>query len=206
MSHDFILSITGAHVRNAQEQLGNMYEVEKYLKDDINYNNQEEGIFYSNVCHGILFLYSLTAALDSIVVFVAKKKGCKKSSYGERVKFLQAKRIISVDKKTLSKCRELRKTRNLVTHWEKNLSRTLGSMNYLPYMFGNVEPKSKYELLISRLNKLKLEQYWDAYSALLDNIINNEEPQDNQLVALFLKTVQQGNIVFEDCGFIKSYN
>lgn len=204
MAHDFIFSIIGAHVNNANEQLERMFEVEKYSRQDINYNQQENEIFNTNVKHGILFVYSLNAALESIVCFLSDDRGYNKCNcigeFYERVTFLESKKVISVNEDILSRCYELRKTRNLVTHWEKNLSKSLGSMNYLPYMFGNVSPEDDHELLISRLNKSNINNYLDSFYKLLDNIISNESNSRNTGTVYFLETIKSGNLIFEDMG------
>ncbi|WP_042357702.1 hypothetical protein [Bacillus rubiinfantis] len=204
MTHYFTFSIIGGHIKNAEKEVHSMFETEGIkIKDEI-YGEKEEKIFEENICHGLLALYSLNAALESLVAFLADRLGVnskfdiekQRNKFYLRIDKLKIGKIIT-DDLSLSTCLKLRKYRNIVTHWEENLSYLYGSNSYIPFMFGFTKPKSDIEKLIGNFNRSHLEDCLEAFNRLLDNIINNIEVMDHEYISFQLECMKRGSLIFE---------
>ena len=193
MSHYFVFSIAGAHVNNAKKELELMSDVKQYKSSDYNYDNNFNEIFYENVRHGILTIYSINAALESIVAILNRKLNYEKSSFYERIDILKNKSIIK-SIKAYNKCIELRKYRNLITHWENENSKLLGTIHYLPYMVGDEKPTNEKKKLISMLTKENLKKFFNSFIDLINDINKN---LDNDAIKYYIESILDGDIIFE---------
>jgi antitoxin component YwqK of YwqJK toxin-antitoxin module len=200
MSHYLSFSIIGAHIKNAEIEIGSMIEVEPLKREDCFYGEIEEKVFNENIQHGILAIYSINAAIESIVAMLNTKLGYHKNKFYPRVYFMIKKNIIS-DIKAYNKCIELRDIRNAITHWEESGCQLLSTMGYSPFMFGNLEAKKDDEKLISILNKKSMEDYLNHFNMLLDNIIKNLQEKgkfaNDETFRHALKCIRQGKLEFE---------
>lgn len=193
MSSYLMFSIIGGHIKNAEREINIMNEV-SYFNDD-NYGSKEKDIFNENIRHGILAIYSLNASLESIVALLNKELSCQRESFYTRTEILKNMNVIT-DIVSYNKCIELRKKRNTITHWEENRIQLLGTMGYLPFMFGNKVPIKDDEKLISILTKESLEEYLDAFNKLFENIMKNEKVQANSELTFFLECIKDGELTF----------
>ena len=196
MTHYYIFSIIGGHIKNAEREIDLMHDSKNMFVLDKNYGAKEYQIFNENVRHGILALYSLNAGLESLIAFLDKELGVNSKDFYSRIKKLEKKGIIT-DIDSLSKCIELRKQRNIVTHWEENTSQLYGSDGYLPFLFGDSEPREKSEELISSFNKVDFMEYLDAFNQLFDNILKNIPNNKNEYLIYCLKNIKEGYLFFE---------
>ena len=201
MSHHFTFSIIGAHIKNAENEINLMKEIKQYTKSDLNYGARENEIFEWNIQHGILAIYSLNAALESIIALLNNRLNINIDShvngaFYKRVKQLEKMKIVT-DKISFSKCEELRDYRNTITHWEENKSQLLGSMNYLIFMFHNMKPKNENEKLIYILNKKDLSQYLNSFNDLIDNIMSSKYIKQDSELERFFEFIRDGVLSFE---------
>lgn len=203
MSHQVTFSIIGAHIKNAEKEVNSMFNVDNVKIEYGNYSEREEEIFVENIKHGVLALYSLNAALESLVAYLADKLEINKeidldkgNKFYNRLEKLKENQIIT-DENSLSTCIELRNYRNTVTHWEENTSYLYGSSSYLPFMFGSMEPEKDVEKLISIFNKKRFNKYIQAFERLLDNIIYNTKEFEEGYLRFQLECMKNGELIFE---------
>lgn len=207
MSHWTKFSMPSIHVLNAKREINLMKEVSN-IKFDINSNDYDvyNEIFRNNVQHGVLAIYSINAALESIITILSKELNLKKNiqskgniGFYDITIFLRDELKIITDINSYNKCIELRSYRNIITHWDKNDSTLLGTSGYLPFMFenGGSRPNSKKEKLISILTKEKLEDYKDGFNKLLENITSSLIIQEKEMLKHMFRCIIEGCIVYE---------
>lgn len=204
MSHHFTFSIIGAHIKNAEREVNSMFNVDSVKNEDGNYTEKEEEIFVENIKHGILALYSLNAALESLVAYLADKFHINKevSFDNERNKFyirldkLKERKVIT-NLVSLSACIELREHRNTVTHWEENTTYLYGTSSYLPFMFEKAEPKRDVEKFIGIFTKKRFLHYLKEFNKLLEDIINNTKKFEEGYLRYQLECMKNGKLIFE---------
>lgn len=201
MSHYFTFSIIGTHIKNAENEINIMKEIEQYKNSNLNYGTIEQEIFNWNISHGILAIYSLNAALESIVALLNDKLNLNidshaKGAFYKRIEKLKKIQIIT-DDLSYKRCKEIRNYRNTITHWEENKSELLGSMSYLVFMFHNMHPSNENEKLIHVLNKEDLSNYLCSFNKLVNNIIGSKSIQNNNGLKTFFELVRKGKLSFE---------
>lgn len=195
MSSYLTFSIIGGHIKNAEREISLMKEVSYYKCDNDIYRSEEREIFNENIRHGLLATYSLNASLESIVALLNKELCCRKKEFYTRTEALINKNVIT-DIVSYNKCIDLRKKRNNITHWEKNGYQLLGTMGYLPFMFGNKMPMKDDEKLISILTKESLKEYLDAFNKLFENILESDHIKSNIHLTDFLECIKHGELTF----------
>ena len=189
MSHHFTFSIIGAHIKNAEREVNSMFNVDSVKNEDGNYTEKEEEIFVENIKHGILALYSLNAALESLVAYLADK-------FYIRFDKLKERKVIT-NLVSLSACIELREHRNTVTHWEENTTYLYGTSSYLPFMFEKAEPKRDVEKFIGIFTKKRFLHYLKEFNKLLEDIINNTKKFEEGYLRYQLECMKNGKLIFE---------
>lgn len=172
MSHKFQFSILGTHIKNAEREVTCIKSVEGLMKVDLNYGEKEKRIFEENIQHGVLAIYSINAALETVVAMLSKELNLGVDKFYTRIKILKSKGIITNDD-DLERCLDLRGKRNTITHWEQDGKTSLGSIGHIQFMMGNKEPKGDIEQLVSILTKENLEEYFKSFNNLFDNIMEN---------------------------------
>ena len=173
MSHDFRFSILGGHIKNAEREVEYMNSIKSLRRRDLNYGENENKIYTENIQHGILAIYSINAALGTLVALIIKDLECNAKKFNNRIKILKNKKIIT-DIDFLKKCLDLRDKRNIITHWEKYGFESRGTNGHILFMLGDRRPKRKVEKLISVLTKEHLEDYLESFNRLMDNILESQ--------------------------------
>lgn len=176
MTHWFEYSIGAVHMKNAKDCVEKMQKV-TFKEANFNYDREESEIFFNNTRYGVLAIYSINAALETIVAITSRELGINKTHFNDRVDTLIRQDVIT-NCIALKSLKDLRRKRNLITHWEENHTELLGSSSYLPIMFTKTAPKNKTEELISMLIPERINQYIVNLMDLLNNIIyqiNKEE-------------------------------
>lgn len=192
MSHDFRFSILGGHIKNAEREVKHMKSVKSLRRLDLNYGENENKIYTENIQHGILAIYSINSALDTLVALIIKDLGCNTKKFHKRVKILKDKKIIT-DIDSLNKCLDLRDKRNIITHWEKDGFDSLGTNGHILFMLGDRRPKRKVEKLISVLTKEYLEEYLDSFNSLMDNILESQYVSNQEDLSYSINIFREGN-------------
>ena len=211
MSHYIKFSMPSIHILNARREIDSMKDVDN-IKFDINSN--EDNIYYeifkNNVQHGVLAIYSINAALESVITILNKelkieeqikqnRKTKKKIEFSELTSFLINELKIITDTDSYYECIALRRYRNSITHWNEDKSTLLGTSGYLPLMFknGGVIHNDKKEELISILTKRKLEEYKGAFDKLLENMISSKIIQKEEVLKNMLRCIIDMRIEYE---------
>lgn len=196
MSHYITFSITGTHIKNAEREINLMHNVKSLKKCNLDYGIIEYNVFRENLSHGILAIYSLNAALESIVAMLNTNLNLGESKFYNRTEVLKNRNIIS-DLVSYGKCIELREKRNIITHWEKDGYQLLGSAGYLPFMFENIIPQKDDEKLISILTRESLGKYYNDFCNLLENICTSHDVKNNFQLQKKLDYAKAGIVEFE---------
>ena len=176
MSHHFKYSIAATHMKNSRLLVNKMKTVEKYKNSNYDYSDTANEAFIDNTGNGILAIYSINATLESLIALITlANPNCyfKDNSFHTRKKVLMNKNLIP-NNDSFRKLIELRKKRNTITHWEKNYTELIGSMSYLPIMFGDILPgkKNKVHGLIAILSKEEMSKYMECLENILDDMIS----------------------------------
>lgn len=169
MTHWFEYSIGAVHMKNAKDCVEKMQNV-TFKEADFNYGREEFEIFFNNTRYGVLAIYSINATLETIVAITSKKLRINEKHFNSRVDTLVKKGVIT-NNVPLQNLKELRQKRNLITHWEKNHTKLLGTSSYLPIMFTEAAPQNKVEELISMFIPERISQYIVYLMELLNDII-----------------------------------
>ncbi|ALC83084.1 MULTISPECIES: hypothetical protein [Bacillus] len=193
MTHWFEYSIVAVHMKNAKDCIEKMQKV-TFKEIGYNYGKVEEGIFFNNTRYGVLAIYSINATLETTVAMTSRVLTVKAKHFNVRVDKLTEKGIITKDL-TLKNLIQLRKIRNLISHWEENHLELLGTSSYLPVMFSKTVSKNKNEELISMLTPDRMNQYLDDLAGLLNNIIHNIDKEKYNRLYYSLKQIRDGLLV-----------
>lgn len=196
MTHWFEYSVAGVHVLNAKRQVNLMKEVTPLYKSDFNYYNEEREVFKHNTAYGVLAIYSINAAVESIVALLSNELSIKSKKFHERINILKKKNIITCHVE-VEKLVYLRKKRNTITHWEKNKIELLGSADYLPIMFKNVTPRNEFHKLISLFTAEDLREYIKYLDHFIENVKENVVREKILELEYTLKNIQSGMIYWE---------
>lgn len=184
MSHSFKFCILGAHINNAESQLALLQSIEKFKVDNYNYDKRTEQIFTSNIQHGILSLYSINSALECLMLLLDNELnlGAKKNKfYFFNILDILVKEKIITNIKALEKCKELRRKRNLITHWEKNGYVELKCCGHIQFMMSSPTSQNKIQELLSILNKENLYEYNSSFKDVINDILENSEYHCNSI-------------------------
>ncbi|PEC81948.1 hypothetical protein [Bacillus cereus] len=193
MTHWYEYSIGAVHLKNAKDSVAKMQEVTS-KEIGFNYGIEEEEIFLNNTRYGVLALYSINAALETIVAITSKNLGIKKRSFHDRVNILVQQGIITKNV-TLQSLKGLRRKRNLITHWEENPSELLGTSFYMPLMFAKIVPRNKIEELISLFIPEHMNTYIDDLIDLLNDIMCNINKGKYEGLYYSLKQIEEESLV-----------
>lgn len=115
MYHVFKFSILGEHIKNAEREVEYMKFAKILMRSDLNYSDNENKIYTENIQHGILAIYSINSALDTLVALIIKDLELTTKNFHDRIKILKHKRIIT-DSDLLYKYLDLRNKRNIITY------------------------------------------------------------------------------------------
>lgn len=193
MSHNMVFSIIGAHIKNSGDEVEAMLNVSSLKKDDFDYDINDEEVFNNNIYHGTLALYSINAALESIVAFLNRELKLEKDNFYNRIEELQSRGIIT-DEESLDLCKDLRKKRNILTHWEEDEEKLMHASGYILFMFGNKVATNKKEELISILNKESMRLYLESFNKLLNSVIKSEFIKGENDLSWHLEHARGGGI------------
>lgn len=193
MTHWFEYSIAGVHVLNAKRQVDQMKEVAPFYRDDFNYGEEERKIFTDNTANGVVVIYSINSAIESIVTLLSKELSIQAKNFYERVKKLKELKIITCHVE-IEKLTYLRKKRNIITHWENNRVELLGSSDFLTIMFKNNSPENEFHELISLFTAEDLREYVDYLDLFIENIKENVAKKDLESLVYKLDCIHDGII------------
>lgn len=193
MTHWYEYSIGAVHIKNAKDCVAKMLEV-TFKEVGFSHGIEEEEIFLNNTRYGVLVLYSINAALETIIAITSRDLGIKKISFYDRVNILVQQGIIKKNV-TLQSLKKLRQKRNLITHWEENPSELLGTSFYLPLMFTKTVPKNKIEELISIFIPGQMNTYIDDLIDLLNDIMCNLNKEKHERLYQSLKQIEKESLV-----------
>lgn len=191
MAHDFKFSLIGAHYSNAIEQIRNMDYVNNFDHSNLNYTIEDYDSFRKDICYGILGIYSMNALVESVVNYCIRELDYYDIiEFRQKVNKLCQQGIIENDE-NLDKYFELRKYRNIITHWERDsLKYDLGSMGYIRLMGSNYYANNNKERLVQILHKAEMINYFHSIMTIINNVIGSQYFSDDDL----LKTYLEGEI------------
>lgn len=172
MTHYITFTIAGAHVKNSKDEIRKMKSIQQYKNKNADYSEEAYEAFDHNVAHGILVIYSINSALESVIHIISKHYGIE-GEFFQRINELEKKIFLNPDiRKDLSELKKLRRFRNAITHWENDLEELLGTSFYLPYMMEDkkIKIKNKKIELISILSKEKLTLYFENLQRVLNDL------------------------------------
>lgn len=192
ISHDFRFSILGGHIKNAEREVKYMKSIKGLRRLDLNYGEKEKKIYTENIQHGILAIYSINSALETLVALIIKDLGYNTNKFYRRVKILKNKNIIT-DIDNLKKCLDLRDKRNIITHWEKDGFECLGTNGHILFMLGDRKPRKNVEKLISILSKDDLDNYLESFNKLIDNILESNYVSNQDDLSYSIKIFREGS-------------
>lgn len=173
MAHSFRFSILGVHIKNAEREVNNMHYIKYVDIYELTYEEEARKLYEDNLQHGILAIYSMNSALETLVYMIDKEFNNTRNNFYDKIKNLQNNNIIT-NEIYLNKCIDLRKKRNIITHWEEDSDKSLGCFGHIVFGLGQCNPKDKIEELISILNRESLEKYLSELNNLIENILDSD--------------------------------
>ncbi len=193
MTHHFEYSIGAVHMNNAKDSVEKMQQATP-KEIGFSYDIEEFEIFSNNTRYGVLAIYSINAALETIVALTSREFGISQTRFAARVDTLISQGIIT-NLIAIDNLKNLRKKRNFITHWEENPTELLGTSSYLPIMFAETTPENETEDLISMLIPERINQYILDLTDLLDDIICQIDEEINMKLYYSLQQIKEERLV-----------
>ena len=196
------------HMSNSRMLVDKMRDTKRYSDENFNYSAYAERAFEHNTSIGILAIYSINATLESLVTLIVlvldldEEKWLHKLNkfYDRKDKLIREGLLTNND--SLQKLLDLRDTRNAISHWENDRPMITGTMSFLPFMFGDANPKSgdKTQTLISILTREKMSEYLRCLEDILGEMIRiqeeNESDENYDLIDDLIH-VKEGNLIYD---------
>lgn len=146
---------------------------------ELNYFSEAEIAFKNNIYHGTAVTYYLNALYEGLIDYTYKELACnqgfsrnKHQKFASKLEYLIREEIIPQS----NYLNKLRTNRNSISHWEEKGSVLMGTMTYLPYMFGDANPdkENRYSRIIANLSKEFLQECINELEEVLDHLYNLE--------------------------------